>query len=328
MKEDFEIISIAEDLKVLRPSSPYWPESANVYLFADGEGVSFFDVGCGNPRSVDRLFKGLKALGWDAKPIRRIVLSHAHPDHSGGLDILLSESNALEIILHEVDLPYALDPASLRSSFDIPLCEANAEGVEDRQERDKEDSAFDLLAFFRSLGCAMCRVEPTLRVVEGDTIRVGQYNFEVFHTPGHAPGHISLYESARRMLLSGDILGDVIAWYAPSSGGASGYLMSLDKMEALDIDLVLPSHGKETSDVQGLIQKARETILSRDRAVLEALKERPRRFQELNRMLFPRAELRFFPGTTILKSHLEKLEKEQRIEEDPERGVYRLRQAL
>ena len=58
------IVSIFHDLKMIRPPSSYWPESANVYVFKEGDGISFFDVGCGSVTSVDCLFSALKNLKW------------------------------------------------------------------------------------------------------------------------------------------------------------------------------------------------------------------------------------------------------------------------
>jgi hypothetical protein len=43
--------------------------------------------------------------------------------------------------------------------------------------------------------------------------------------------------------------------------------------------------------------------------------------------MFPKSDVRFFPGTTIVQSHLDKLKTEGRIEDDPEPGAYRLAKA-
>ena len=63
MDNSVGVISISDDLKMINPPSPHWPESANVYLFEDGDGISLFDVGCGSMTSVDRLFNAIKAVG-------------------------------------------------------------------------------------------------------------------------------------------------------------------------------------------------------------------------------------------------------------------------
>ena len=310
------VVSIFDDLKMIRPPSPHWPESANVYIFKDGDGVSFFDVGCGSIASVDRLFSALKFLKWEARPIKKIVLSHAHPDHMGAMEILLSRVEPEVVILHEIDVPYALDPQKLSLSFDIPLCKERWSGGSNQDKDGEKGPGFDLIAYFRSLGCSMCRVQPDRTVVEGDTIRVGDYHFQVFHTPGHAPGHISLYDSGKRFLLAGDILGEMVAWYAPSSGGAEGYLGSLKKINSLDIDFILPSHGHFITDAKKAIKQTGEKILERDILIIKALQTGSKTFADLNRILFDSPSVQFFPGTPILESHLQKLIKEEKIKQD------------
>jgi glyoxylase-like metal-dependent hydrolase (beta-lactamase superfamily II) len=307
------VVSIADDLKMIKPPSPYWPESANVYVFEERDGISLFDVGCGSNAAVERLLSALKYLNWDSKPVRKIVLSHAHPDHMGAMNALLSETTPEAVLLHELDVPYAFDPERLSLSFDIPLCKARAGGTTTRNETEQKGPGFDLIGYFRSLDCAMCRMKPDRILAEGDTIQIGHYDFSVIHTPGHAPGHVSLYDKDKRLLLAGDILGEMVAWYAPSSGGAEGYLNSLKKISKLDIDLILPSHGHTIVDAREAIQETREKILQKDAAITSALQTGPKTFHELNRLLFESPSVRFFPGTPILESHLQKLIKEERV---------------
>jgi glyoxylase-like metal-dependent hydrolase (beta-lactamase superfamily II) len=159
----------------------------------------------------------------------------------------------------------------------------------------------------------MCSIEANTPVMEGDAIHVGDYSFRVIHTPGHAPGHISLYESSKRILLAADLIGEIVAWYTPSSGGAEGYLDSLKKIDDLDVDLILPSHGEIITDTRKAIKETREKILERDNVINNALRTGPKTFEELNRVLFDKPNIQFFPGTPILESHLQKLKKERKI---------------
>lgn len=41
---------------------------------------------------------------------------------------------------------------------------------------------------------------------DGDVLEVGDLRLEVMHTPGHAPGHVCLYERTRGILIGGDLL--------------------------------------------------------------------------------------------------------------------------
>lgn len=317
-----KFFSVCEGIKVLQPPSAYWPESANIYILEDDGGLSLFDVGCGDMASADRLFGALKSLGWDSRPIKKIILSHAHPDHMGGMQVLLSEVEPELIAIHEIDLPYTLEPERLQFSFDIPLCKKRLAEVEAKRNQGTKGPDFDLMDYFRLVKCPMCHVQANRTVKDGDHIQVGVHNFEVLHTPGHAPGHISLYDQKERVLLAGDILGEMVAWYAPSSGGVTGYLESLDKVEALEIDLILPSHGDIITDAEDAIAATRRALLERDDVVLNSLNRGPKSFHELLELFFQSPSVQFFPGTPILESHLQRLEargKIRRSKTTPER---------
>jgi len=263
--------------------------------------------------SIDRLFSALKRLGWNSRPIEKIILSHAHPDHMGGMQALLSELEPEVIAIHETDFPYALEPEKLQFSFDIPLCKKRLVEGEARKNHGPKGPDFDLIDYFSSVNCPMCHVKANRTVKEGDRIQIGFYSFEVLHTPGHAPGHISLYDRKKRILLAGDILGEMVAWYAPSSGGVTGYLESLDKVEALKIDLILPSHGDIITDARNVIRDTRKVLLQRDKVILNSLKTGPKTFHELLEVFFESPSVRFFPGTPILESHIQKLDTEGKI---------------
>jgi len=317
MDEFKYLISIFDDLKMIKPPSSYWPESANVYIFKDDDGISLFDVGCGSMSAVERLIGALKVLGWDSKPIKKIILSHAHPDHMGAMEILLDEAEVSPelIFLHKSDLPYALDPEKLMFSFDIPLCKEHISVFDSESQKESKGPAFDLLPYFQALDCSMCRAEPNEMVREGDIIRVGEYDFQVFHTPGHAPGHMSLYDGNKRLLVAGDIVGEMVAWYTPSSGGASGYIESLEKVGVLDMDLILPSHGHIITESEKAIQKTKHELLEKDRIILEALQTGEKTFEEILNVFYKTLSTQFFPGTPIIMSHLQRLKSAKKVKE-------------
>ena len=81
----------------------------------------------------------------------------------------------------------------------------------------------------------------------GERIAVKSGLLEVVHTPGHAPGHLCLFSPEKRFLISGDHLLKAItpniAW-RPEEDMLARYLESLEAMKPLDVDWVIPSHGK------------------------------------------------------------------------------------
>ena len=290
-------------LSVIAPDNPMWPSPANVFIVRDKAGFAMIDAGCAGPGGADFLIAGLAHFDLPMESLHTVVLSHAHPDHMGGLSYL-QEHVRPRILLHRNDTSLARDPEGLTDTFDIPLAQKRfAETSEGRQFAD-----FSLLGFFRDFGCAMSDGLDTTSVEENDLVDLGVFSFRVLHTPGHAPGHISLFDEKTGILMAGDLVGKFPAWYTPTSGGVTEYLKSLDKLDALNADVIFPSHGPVIDDPAFGIDKIRQKLMDRERIVLEALNHGPRTFMEVLAALFREPALHFFPGCAVLESHLIKLE--------------------
>jgi len=54
----------------------------------------------------------------------------------------------------------------------------------------------------------MSAAESVEAITEGETVQLGDFFFEIVHTPGHSPGHISLFDRDRGLLLAGDLVGN------------------------------------------------------------------------------------------------------------------------
>lgn len=291
-----------------------WPAPANSFVLKDARGAVLIDAGCGYRECYQKIRDFLAGLGLEPGDVHTVVLSHAHPDHMGALPFLLEEASP-RIIIHSLEKTLAADNSLLNKSFD--MCHITDYYME--RLGDTHPASIDILDYFSNL-CPMGAAEATDTVEGGDTLDLGGRSFEVLHTPGHAPGHISLFDSDNGTLLSFDLVGAVVAWYCPSGGGARSYLESLDKIERLGARLILPSHGEDIDDVDGAIARTREVLLSRDRRILELLELGPRSLLELTDALFP-APVRMFPGLQITDSHLIKLEEDGLVERSSEGTV-------
>ena len=278
-----------------------WPAPANSFVLKDPDGAVLIDLGCGYRDCWEKVRDFIAGLGLAPGDIHTVVLSHAHPDHMGALPFLLQEASP-RIVIHSLEKPLASDNRLLNQSFD--MCHIRDYYME--RLGDTDPDSLDILDYFSNL-CPMGAAEATDVVEHGDLLELGGRSFEVLHTPGHAPGHISLYDAEERTLLAFDLVGAVVAWYCPSGGGAAGYLESLEKIERLDAGAILPSHGSVITDVPGAIESTREVLLGRERRILELLEQGPKTLLELTDELFP-PPVRMFPGLQITDSHLQRLE--------------------
>jgi glyoxylase-like metal-dependent hydrolase (beta-lactamase superfamily II) len=273
--------------------APNWPNPANIYIIPDENGFSLVDVGCGGASGIADLQKGLHHWKLKIEQLHTVVLSHAHPDHMGAMWWILENANP-KVVIHHLDVGPALDPFKLEATFDIPLAKQYwAASISDDAFRD-----FELLRFFENSRCPMCAADNLQKIQDGDIMQLGDFEFEIVHTSGHSPGHVSLYESKKQILLPGDLVGKSPAWYVPAAGGVIAYLESLTKL------------GTVMNNAKKAIQGIRKKLLQRESFLIEALQEGTKQFMALNQTLIENKLLHFFPGCGIIESHLIKLEKE------------------
>jgi glyoxylase-like metal-dependent hydrolase (beta-lactamase superfamily II) len=280
-----------------------WPNPSNIFVIPDKDGFSLIDVGCGGIAGLEHVMYGLSWWGVTLQQIHTIILSHAHPDHMGALGWILERARPT-VHIHHCDVAAALDPSKLEGSFDIPL----ARKFQASFGQPDGLSEFDLQQFFDNSGCTMSAAGQVEEIHAGQILQLGDFVFEVLHTPGHSPGHISLFELNKRILLPGDLVGIGPTWYTPSSGGVRAYLDSLAMLKALEADIILPSHGPIIKTALAAIRKIQDKLLERESLLLDILAQGVKSFKELTRVLFPNPLLHFFPGCAITESHLIKLE--------------------
>ncbi len=108
------------------------------------------------------------------------------------------------------------------------------------------------------------------RLEDGEQLQLGEETWRVVHTPGHAPGHLALYEPERRLLLAGDLVSGLSTiLIEPGDGDLAAYLRSLERVAALPLARVLPAHGPPLPPAA--LSRLHAHRLERERRVLEAL---------------------------------------------------------
>lgn len=91
--------------------------------------------------------------------VRAIVSTHAHIDHVGGL-ARLAQSTGAPVLMHAADLPLYENLEIQAAMLGMPTPPAT-------------------------------KVDDLLK--EGDSVRWGRFAAQIFHTPGHSPGSITVY---------------------------------------------------------------------------------------------------------------------------------------
>lgn len=229
---------------------PFPPGEVAAWVIEGDTGHTLVDTGIDTPPARWALREAAGHVGVTPASLETIVLTHAHPDHYG-LAGPVREWSGAQVAIHQAE-------------------EALARRFVDRWPEDRAHTE----AVFARLGVPARVIPAFLRasdVIHGfyatfhpDVVLTGGRGplpggggWEWIHTPGHSPGHITVYHPGRRILITGD---HVLPRISPNIGAdlyahepLSDYLASLRQLRGLPVDLVLPSHGEPFADLAARI---------------------------------------------------------------------------
>jgi glyoxylase-like metal-dependent hydrolase (beta-lactamase superfamily II) len=220
------------------------------YFVRDGSDNLLIDTGWPSKESFLELQSSLSGIAVSLNQIRTMVVSHLHPDHFGLAEQIKDLSPTSNLIMHRDDASMILDNYDEYKVFIKELHEWLSEhGTPDEELKAMLDASIEMLHFFRP-------PKPTTIVTGGERIRIGdKWNFEVIPTPGHTIGTLCLYDHGSKVLFSGDHILPTITpnvslgpYYRGDPLG--DYLDSLDRVNKLDVSVVLPSHEYVFSNLQ------------------------------------------------------------------------------
>ena len=193
----------------------------HVYLVHGGHEIALIDAGAGI--DIQQMLDNAVAEGFRIDDISKVLLTHAHADHSGGC-------------------------AALKSELGVSVI-ASSEAADLLRRGDEEGTG---LTFARSAGwyppdyhLQPCEVDVELE--DGQTIGVGDLRLRAIKTPGHSRDSICyLMEGMDEVtcLFTGDTVflrGFISLLNAPGSS-VQDYCQSIKKLAGLGVDALFPGH--------------------------------------------------------------------------------------
>jgi len=246
-----------------------WPgvPHCNAWAIGAGDGIVLVDTGMHGPGSLGHLERAMAQVSLRLESVRLIVCTHAHSDHCGEAPVI-AERAGCEIWIHPRHEHFARAAADPGEALARRVEIARQSGVPEvplqKWAEARRGQGFGIKGELRADRDLLPGV-----IVDSD---LG--GWEVIETPGHAPSHVVLHQPERRLLVSGDhVLGRVSHFYeyGYTPDPVQEFLDSLDRVEALDVRLAMPGHGRPFTDLPGHVAANRSLVFERLEAVRTAL---------------------------------------------------------
>ncbi len=180
--------------------------NCNAYLI-DGPTRVLIDPG--HSRLFDHVEQGLEQLGLAIGDIDLIICTHAHPDHIEAVQLF--KDIPTRFTLHEDEWQWAATIGKQMSA---------------------------------AFGIDMDALLPDFFLKEGN-LSIDDLELNIFHTPGHSPGSITLCWPSQKALFTGDLIFKEGLGRTDLPGGNGSKLKeSIRRLTDLDVECLLPGHGE------------------------------------------------------------------------------------
>jgi len=246
---ELALSEVAEGVFELRLPIPFEDGLVNVFLFPDGDELDLLDCGMNSEESVDTIRAAVHQVG--ATRIRRLVVTHIHPDHYGAAGRLAGDGRA-DLYLHRLEVPL-VNPRYVELEHLVHEVHQYllVHGVPAEEAEVLSNSQ-------RALSTVVKPAEAAVQLDGAEQLEMGRRRLRVEWTPGHSPGHICLFENGDKLLFAGD---HMLPELSPNIGlhpqstpdPLHEYLDGLQRMAAYGPRKIFPAHGRPFSDAAGRV---------------------------------------------------------------------------
>jgi len=250
MAVELALTEVATDVFELRLPIPFEDGLVNVFLFKDGDEADLLDCGMNSEESVEMIRQAVQQVG--ARRLRKLVVTHIHPDHYGAAGTLAGDGRA-DLYMHRLEVPL-VHPRYVELEHLVEEVRRYilVNGVPNDEVEVLSNSQ-------RALSQVVKPADPAVQLDGAEDVAMGRHTMHIEWTPGHSPGHICLFEKKAGLLFAGD---HILPELSPNIGlhpqstpdPLHDYLEGLRRMAALEPERVLPAHGRPFATVAARVE--------------------------------------------------------------------------
>lgn len=194
-----DAIEVAPGVLWLRMPLPMKLDHVNIYALDEGDSWTIVDTGFSSKKSKE-IWADWMAGPLEGKPVRRVVVTHHHPDHIGlagwfqtefGAELITTRTAWLTARMLTLD-EQAVAPNETLSFYQLSGMDS------DLLEKRKRDRPFNFADIVDPLPLGFTRIK------QGDRIRFGGRRWDVHMGNGHAPEHATFWSVDDNLVLAGD----------------------------------------------------------------------------------------------------------------------------
>ncbi|WP_027408462.1 MBL fold metallo-hydrolase [Anoxybacteroides tepidamans] len=202
----------------------------NPTLIWDEEGAVLIDTGV--PGQLEAIRRAMNQAGVSFEQLKAVIITHQDIDHIGSLPAILQEcGERVKVYAHALEKPHI--------EGERPLFKLDP----NRMPKERWES---LPPAMRALAENPPRAKVDEVLADHQELPYGG-GIQVIFTPGHTPGHISLYLKKHKLLVAGDAIaclnGELLGPMPETTLDMAEAVRSLEKLADLDVDSVICYHG-------------------------------------------------------------------------------------
>ncbi|MFZ5590211.1 MAG: MBL fold metallo-hydrolase [Bacillota bacterium] len=240
------VVQVTEDIFLVQVPLPFRLNQVNCYVIIADGGWDIIDCGLNYAEAREAWMAALRELGGKFTDIKRIFLTHYHPDHYG-LAGWLQEQSGASVYVHSAE-KRSIEEVWKRGRTNYPLV-----GDMFKEHGMPEELADELVQDMLKM-LPLVQPYPQCDFLTGnEELTMAGNIFRLLHTPGHSDGHVCYFCEREGILFSGDhllpkISSNISLWPTSHPNPLEHFLRSLEIVGCLPVKSVLPAHGPVFSD--------------------------------------------------------------------------------